>query len=252
MEFGEITGVKHGNGRDWWLLTHKHQEQLFCSSLIGPAGISPPALQTIGLVRQSGIQAAFSSDGTMYASYNTLDDLEIFAFNRCTGLLSNYTHIDINDSMVGGGLAFSPNCRYLYASSVLYVYQFDLLASNIAASKQTVAVWDGTYSPAPPFAANFFLMQLAPDGKIYINCCNSTLDMHVINYPDSAGLACDLQQHSIHLPAFNAFSIPNYPNYFLGRDLGSPCDSLTDINTYTSTVIPIRVTPQPGSKYILS
>jgi hypothetical protein len=174
-----------------------------------------------------------------------LDDLEILDFDRCSGILSNYIHVDINDSMVGGGIAFSPSGRFLYASSIKYVYQFDLQAANVAASMQTVAVWDSFYSPTPPFATYFFLMQLAPDGKIYINCTNSTLDMHVINNPDSAGLACDLQQHSIHLGLYNYHSIPNYPNYFLGRDIGSPCDSLTSVKEITNYSIPIRINPNP-------
>jgi hypothetical protein len=39
-------------------------------------------------------------------------------------------------------------------------------------------------------------------------------------------LACDVQQHSIQLPVFNEFSIPNNPYYGLGRWVGSPCDTL--------------------------
>jgi len=242
----ELTATKHGNGRDWWLMQHKLNSDLFYTFLITPSGITGPFYQHIGVTRLTGYQSSFSKDGKYFASYNNTDDVEIFYFDRCTGLLSNYIHVAINDSMVGGGIAFSPNGRYLYASSSLYVYQFDLQATNVAASMQTVAVWDGTYSPNPPFATTFLLMQRAPDGKIYISCQNSTLVMHVINYPDSAGLACDLQQHSIPLPAYNAFSIPNYPNYFLGRDIGSPCDSLTAINDNVNNAIPIRINPNPA------
>jgi hypothetical protein len=242
----ELMAAKHGNGRDWWLLQHKLNSDLFYSFLISPSGISGPYTQHIGIVRQTGYQAAFSPDGKKYASYNNNDDVEIFDFDRCSGLLSNYIHVNINDSMVGGGIAFAPGGRYLYASSAIYIYQLDLQATNVAASMQTVAIWDGTYSPNPPFAATFLLMQLARDGKIYINCQNGTLVMHQINYPDSAGLSCNLQQHSVLLPAFNAYSIPNYPNYFLSRDLGSPCDSLTNITEIKDNTIPIRINPNPA------
>ncbi len=63
----------------------------------------------------------------------------------------------------------------------------------------------------------FFLHQLGPDGKIYISPWGGTNRIHVINNPDSLGLACDFVQAGITLPyvASNS-SIPNFPNYDLG------------------------------------
>ena len=54
--------------------------------------------------------------------------------------------VAINDSAISVGVAFSPIQKYFYLSSTNYVYQFVLTASNIAASKTTVAVYDGYYS----------------------------------------------------------------------------------------------------------
>jgi hypothetical protein len=79
------------------------------------------------------------------------------------------------------------------------------------------------------------LAQLATDGKIYIGTGNSTFRMHVVNYPDSAGIACDVQQHSIILPAFSVGGVPNHPNYFLG------CDT-------TCTPCLVGLTPGPSPK----
>jgi hypothetical protein len=47
-----------------------------------------------------------------------------------------------------------------------------------------------------------------------------------MNYPDSAGTACDVQQHNINLGIWNFRSVPNHPNYYLGPVTGSLCDSL--------------------------
>jgi lysyl endopeptidase len=95
-------------------------------------------------------------------------------------------------------------------------------------------------------------MSLAPDNKIYISTGNGTRYLHVINNPDSVGLACDLQQHSITLPSICANSIPYHPNYFLGPDVGSSCDTLTAI----SETIPINgeqiaVYPNPAQNYFI-
>ena len=90
------------------------------------------------------------------------------------------------------------------------------------------------------------MAELGPDNRMYINCGNGTLDIHRIEYPDSAGLACDVQQHSIHLATYNAFTIPNHPNYFLGSIPGSPCDSLTPVAEIKNNIIPIRINPNPA------
>ncbi len=67
--------------------------------------------------------------------------------------------------------------------------------------------------------------------------------MHVINYPDSLGLACDVCQHCIPLPAYHIAGVPNHPNYFLGAEPGSVCDSL-------STAIPFTGLPS-ANEYVL-
>ena len=65
------------------------------------------------------------------------------------------------------GAAFSPSGRYLYVSSVNYIYQFDMSASNIDSSKVVVWIYDGYQYQG---FIKFLLSALAPDGKIYINC----------------------------------------------------------------------------------
>ena len=120
-------------------------------------------------------------------------------------------------------MAVSPNARFLYVSSYLYIYQFDLWADDIEASKETVAIYDGY---AAPFATRFYMAQLAPDGKIYLSCSNGVDILHVIHKPNEKGLACEVEQHGIQLPTYNASSMPNFPNFRLGPLDGSSCDTL--------------------------
>jgi hypothetical protein len=229
---GGFTAVKHGNGRDWWLVCHQNNGTDFYEFLVTPDSIYGPYLQNIGSSRHGyGPNHNFSRDGSKYAIVDGNAFLDILDFDRCSGLFSNNRHIDIQDSIyLDKGLEFSPNGNFLYVSSVFSVYQYDLLASNVDSSRVTVAVWDSTYDPiGPPFAAAFRNCRLAPNGKIYISTGNSTRYLHTINQPDSSGLGCDLQQHSDTLPTFNFNSFPLHPNYFLGRLVGSVCDSLTGI-----------------------
>lgn len=227
LNVGRITGVRHANGRDWWVFCHKVNSTSFYRMLVTPAGVGAPAIQDIGTFRPpDGGQMAFSPDGSKFAYYWGIEDLDIFDFDRCAGLFSNPVHIDISDYDQMGGVAFSPSSQFLYVSSVLDVYQYDVTASDIEASMVHIAEWDSFYSPSPPFATVFDLAQLAPDGKIYIATGNGTDKLHVINNPDQPGVSCDIVQHGVQLPSYFQNSLPNHPNYHLGPIDGSICDSL--------------------------
>ena len=72
--------------------------------------------------------------------------------------------------------------------------------------------------------------------------------MHVINYPDRARLACDVCQHCIQLPAYNSFTVPNFPNYYLGPLVGSACDSLTNAIVLTHSSPELTLFPVPAKE----
>lgn len=233
LNAGKITACKHANGRDWWVIVQRVNSNTFYEFLLTPSGVSLPIIQNIGTVRTNWLgMAAFTPDGTKYATfhaeYTTSGGLDIFDFNRCTGILSNSSHISIpQTTSFSGGLSFSGNSKYLYTANIDRLFQFDVTNPNIASTQQTVAIWDTFYSPQPPFATLFEIPQLAPDGKIYISTGNGTFHVHVINNPDSAGTACNIVQHAIQLQYFYYNGIPNHPNYFLGCDTTSACPCLT-------------------------
>ena len=244
---GRIAACKHANGRDWWIFVHQFHSGLMYKYLVSASGIQGPFVQDLITWRDIGVgQAVFSKQGNKFVYYEPYDDLDIWDFDRCTGDFSNLVHIDINDSAISAGAAFSPSGKYLYVSSEYYLYQFDMDASNIDSSRITVGIYDN-YQPHG-FYAIFYLAQLAPDGKIYINTADATDVLHVINYPDSAGVSCNFCQHCIQLPAFNAFTIPNFPNYFLGAEGGTICDSLpTGIGTVRKPVNDYSIFPNPST-----
>ncbi|QQR87182.1 MAG: T9SS type A sorting domain-containing protein [Flavobacteriales bacterium] len=227
IQAGRLDAVRHGNGRDWWVYAHEIATDRFWRFLVSPSGVDGPYEQFAGVARPAdGGRTVFSPDGSKFAYYWGGSDLDIFSVDRCSGLFSDHVHISIDDYDGSGGVAFSASGRFLYVSSVLDVYQVDMDATDIGASILDIASWDSTYSPFPPFATVFDAAKLAPDGRIYISTGNSTDKLHVINYPDSFGLACDLVQHDITLPTYWQNSLPNHPNYHLGALAGSVCDSL--------------------------
>lgn len=227
LRLGHLAMVKHANGRDWWMIVNKINTNVFYRILISPLGAQIIGTQIIGPLIYDGVgQSLFSPDGTHFCSYNAISKkdgsyLDIYNFDRCTGLLSNHRQSHQNDGL--GGVAISPNSRYLYHNFEFEVFQYDLNAPDVLASKVKIADWDGYQSPFP---AAFYLMQLAPDGKIYSTSPTGVDVLHVIHQPDEPGMLCQYEQHGIQLPTYNSFSIPISPNHRLGPLDGSSCDTL--------------------------
>jgi hypothetical protein len=229
-----LAACKHANGRDWWIVMMRDSSDLVYTMLLTPSGISSITTQSLGFPPHNSFNYSmgFSPDGQKFAySYisgifgNAYRDIRILDFDRCSGMFSNPLLIDLSTPNGGLGMAFSPNSKYLYVADFDQIYQINTDTTDIPASVQIVAINDGYYSPQPPFWTDFWLMYLAANGKIYISSGNGVIDMHYINYPDSAGLACDVQQHALHLPCYYFRGHVNHPNYYLGCDttLGCPC-----------------------------
>jgi len=231
FDFGKLTAARHANGRDWWIAQQEYFANRHYAILLSPEGVSAGVSQVTGLQRPTGFgQAVFSPDGRRYAVFSLHligDDplLDIYNFDRCNGVWSNPIAITYPDTVNGGGVVFSPNSRFLYVSSYRKVYQYDLEAANIEASREVIAVYDG-FQPQPPFSTLFNFAQLAPDNKVYIGTRDVTNYLHVIHNPNAKGAACQMEQHGLQLPTLNKFGIPNSPYYGLGPEDGSPCDTL--------------------------
>jgi hypothetical protein len=235
-----FSAVKHGNGTDWWIL-HPYWQGSNCiyEFLATETGIDLYAKQCLGPIRtKDGAlgTSCFSPNGDKYFWVNAVDGIRMFDFDRCTGILSNPSVIPFPFSSFAdsvtliAGVAVSPSGRYLYIVSSIIVLQYDLQATNIGTSVDTVAAYDGYYDPAPPFRTNFFWAQLGPDGKIYINSTDGVPHLHVINRPDMAGDSCLFKQHSFNLLSYNGNSLPNFPNYRLGALTGSACDTISTLS----------------------
>lgn len=253
-----IAVCKHANGMDWWVLVFKDSSDIVYIMQLSATGFSSPIQQALGVSPPVYLlgQMSFSPDGKKFA-YSYFDGtfgatnnyIRLFDFDRCTGLLSNKTEVVYLENYGGLGLSFSPDSKKLYAGTFLKIVQLNLDTTNIATSLDTVAVYDGYEFPYPLLKTDFWLMSLAANGKIYITSGNSVIDIHYINYPDSNGVACDVQQHAIRLPCYAARGNVYHPNYYLGCDttLGCPCLVNTGVNEYGQHDFSIKLSPNPGS-----
>lgn len=95
----KIAVVKHGNGRDYWICTHRIPGNSFFLYLVNPNGINLHSIHSIGqsYTILSGLhgEMIFSETGEKLLSvgYGLID---LFDFDRCKGVISNY-----NDLVMG-------------------------------------------------------------------------------------------------------------------------------------------------------
>jgi hypothetical protein len=197
----------------------------------------------------------FSQDGEKFAYYvydsiSLNSSVLLFDFDRCSGQFSNKNIIPVTNGIYLWGLAFSPSGEFIYSCSSGYIFQINSNTFSI----DTVAVYDGFMSGFPPncCATTFMNMYLASNGKIYITSGSSVQHLHEMNYPDSAGLACDVQQHTIAIGNyFHLRAVPNHPNYYLGALTGSPCDTLTSIGELPEHDFRFSVSPNPSNGQLI-
>jgi len=247
---GYIKAVQHANGEDWWIIVPKSHSNCYFLVPVTAEGVQPAQLKCAGKVWDDwdfASQVAFTPDGKKYVRFNAWNGLNIFDFDAATGELSNPVHVDFSNDTINyiAGAAISSNSRFLYICARKNLYQFDLRAPDIEASKVKIATWDGYQNPYPTI---FYLAALAPDGKIYISNTSSTYNLHVINKPNCPGLSCELVQHGIVLPSYNFATIPNMPHY---RQSYFECDS-TLIGSVEVIQIGRKLTvfPNPASEQI--
>lgn len=253
LNTGGLTACKHANGRDWWIICSKFNSNTIFSLLVTPDTVVLANQFQISEQLYVGLsQSCFSPDGAYFARYSAersgvSSKLQLFKFDRCSGVLNEMGKVELNDTARSVGLAFSPNSKYLYACSYNEIYQFDVSENDWMLTIDTVAIYDGFLSPFP---TRFFLAQLAPDGKIYITPNNGSRYLHVIEKPNVKGIGCEVRQHSFDLIRQNSFSMPNFPNFRLGRLEGSVCDTLyTSANTLLDDNL-VSVFPNPASDYV--
>ncbi|MBK6997456.1 MAG: PKD domain-containing protein [Lewinellaceae bacterium] len=168
---------------------------------------------------------AFSPDGSKFARFSTQDDLRFFDFDRSTGTLSNPSFIPVQDDAdnnIFAGLAWSADGHYLYAAEIKRLLQFDMWASDIAASKVIIAE---AAPPVCPLSGTIAFLELGPDGMIYSSPLNGQKCMHRIKHPERSGTTCELEQNYYQLD-FAYKNLPHFPNFRLGPIDGSPCDTL--------------------------
>ena len=241
----KITAVRHSNGQDYWVITHKFFSDEFCAFRLTQNGIMDTVISAIGSAHVGNVAGAIgqlkaSPDGTKLAiaAGNGNNLTELFDFDASTGIVSNFIDLPrhVADSR-GYGVSFSADNSKLYfglgsiSPAESYIVQFDLTAGgghpdSIRASAYDVTVTPFTLSPAQG-------LQLGVDGKIYKINYTSAGNLDVINNPNLAGAACNFSANAISLGgATGSYTLPSFLDSYDYPNTGV-CDQ-TSINEILS------------------
>lgn len=244
--------VRHGNGRDWWILMPEWGTGKIHVFLFGSGGISDSSIQETGVVMNGKRVGAptFSQDGTKYARFHTDQGVFIADFNRCSGLLENFQFMPTPfPLLLGGGVAFSPNNQKIYTASQSTLYEIDL---SIPAP-----TWDTLFYVFDNYTWGTTLhhLQYGPNGKLFFNTHSRADYLSTLTFPET-GAPPSFQFKSLPLRVKNARSLPHFPNFRLFDLPGSPCDTL-GINTPVSATAPLEkelgwfvVSPNPAQDQV--
>ena len=250
-----MTVARHANGVDIWLITNDNNSNIFRSWLITCTGILPAIVSTVGIIlnQYNEINAGLmkvSPDGKWLCqthfpffdeTLNIPNFVQLFDFNNATGTISNPRTIGFPDAQFTHG-EFSPDSKLLYLTrpSNKKVDQFAITLPTLAAilASRVSITTSGRYQD----------IQLAPNSKIYL--AQPSFELAVINQPNLAGVACNLQEQVVNLlPGSCYLGLPSHINDFILFDdpnngftytILDSCSGTLQFNGYT--ILPGAIT----------
>ncbi len=251
-----ITAVRHCNGLDYWIITHKANSDSFFVFKVSNAGVDTiPVISTVGVAQpyipfhSQGGQQSVDGFGVVKASPNgrmlaisidsdSLPVLEVFNFDNSSGVISNPNTIVYPGKKGPYGISFSPDSRKLYAvpSTVVmdtsFLYQYDVSGGNtpLVASTETLI------KSVPQSNGWLGDLQIGPDGKIYIPRYGKDT-LAVITDPNNSGVACNFQLSGLKIPGYAGTL--GLPNLILSNSIGIQLN-VPDVqlcSTFTTSVV---------------
>ena len=225
----KLTGVKHINGKDFWLITQRYTTDTLYAYLITSSGVDKNPVKsktgfilgpTAGRINSNTWGCMKISPNGRKIAYNNYggtgyDTTCIGDFDAATGKVSNIWRFKTSKitNEATYGVEFSPKSNFLYLTSVYHqkVFQYNLNAANKSAFIASGIIVDSTSNNL-----NWSVyLQLGSDHKIYFNEMTDKY-VNVIHAPDSAGVACRVRRKYLDLGTANCWGgLPNFiSSYF--------------------------------------
>ncbi|AEA43918.1 gliding motility-associated C-terminal domain-containing protein [Fluviicola taffensis] len=210
-----LTAVPHANCTDTWIITHGNSpNSVFMAFHVSSAGISPtPVTTNLGYTVVSNATVGImkpNGTGTLIAMTRPFMEgaIDLITFDPATGIATGSSNLHTNAGNMSYGLEFSRSGNKLYVGefSIGKLFQYDMTAANIAASRTEI----GDLS-VPGEAGQ---LQIAPNDKIYVNYNVFPAGANfigAINNPEIAGTGCGFVQNAV---SFGPITINGLPWHY--------------------------------------
>lgn len=226
----KLTGVLHSNGEDYWVIAHEYGSAAFLSFLVTSSGVSiTPITSNVGIVHTApgyidahGYLKASSDGSKLCIALTNSQQAELLDFDNSTGIISNPFSIDSLPSNPYG-VEFSPDNSKLYISSIgmtdAGVYQYDL-SLGFSVAEVSLGTDHLIYGA----------LQLAPDGKIYVNQLTKKY-LGTISNPNLLGADCNYSDSTLSLDSGQCQDgLPNFIKKY------SSCKGVTSLEALDKSV----------------
>jgi len=235
----KVTATVHANGRDYWVVMHEFNNNIFKAFLVSPQGIDPePVISKTGGVHSGGFDAndegnavgqmKFSADGSRLAlAIFAHKTVEVFSFDALRGRLAFESRFaDFSEPDRIYGVEFSPSGRFLYATDAgCSIYQFDLADGKLDGFDYKIV------SNLEPLCDRPSQLQLGPDNKIYVAKYGISF-IGIINNPEVLGEDVDFESHGIEIPSdglrYCKNGLPNFITSFFYEPANGPRAAFLD------------------------
>ncbi|MFK8055150.1 MAG: hypothetical protein AB8F78_03420 [Saprospiraceae bacterium] len=164
----------------------------------------------------AALDITFRPEGDAFAISGELEGVGLYWFNRQVGTVEHWIQIpnsfdpDFEPYLMGTRCEWSADGRYLYVTTEANIYQFDIEATDIAASAIQINDPD-----AIPFRGTYYQIERGPDCRLYVARSGTGKTLSVIDKPSRPGRACELKDSGLLLPNYYFVSIPEFPEYSL-------------------------------------
>jgi hypothetical protein len=242
-----LVAVKHSNGSDYWIITHKYNSNEFCAFQLTTSGISSSVTSNTGPIDGIGWGEMAISNNGQKISYcmptiaSSVITSFIADFNTTTGVVTNA------QTLSNGGreyaTSFSPDNTKLYFSTTGFgnIFQYNLTAGNLAA---IIASKSYLFQNGPD---SWRHMSHGPDGNIYVSRAGKKY-LSVINSPNSLYPGCTYIDSSIYLGGkFTSHGLPNFIAAFhYSNTIVPTCRLATGIQPFTENFDQNTIYPNPN------
>lgn len=226
----KVTGVRHCNGKDWWVLGLRSEDEAFHAWKLTDTGlvINSPVISYSGILHNNALSSRYQNTGYLMPSHNgsIIADitngqnlpgyLELHKFDPSTGIISSGIEIfNRNDSIHLYAAQFSRDNSKLYLPVYEHlilnttIFEFNVLQLDIN-KWDTSSIRNNLFRFRGP-KSNSASPIIGKNDKIYITTWGNTNKLHVINKPNKKGAACDIKFFSFDFGSTSAISVPLFP-----------------------------------------